>query len=290
VCIYIFIFKKRKKEKLSQTHVRAALAISAHATTNDRTHPSPIFFGRHVGPIHSLTCSPNFSLRSCSDVLDGPAAAAFLQLPLSPSSFPLLSSHLSPSLPCSLSPTCAAPVRRRDGPCTLASPSPTGHPVRGPGALHRLRPAQSREPTPDCSRRARARLKSCPTRCFARTRSRTAQAPCTARPFDFSPLMELQLLRFFLIPLFLSLKPTPLSSVMELNADRSLPGRPSLSSPSLYKRDNRASLPSPAYPSSPRLSSSPVHCSTPSFVAVRRWSSPEPAVRRRSHTLAIRRP
>jgi hypothetical protein len=90
------------------------------------TAPIPLLFSLAGmwGPLHSLACSPNFSLRSCSDVLDGPAAAAFLQLPLSPSSFPLLSSHLSPSLPCSLSlsPTCAAPVRHRDSPCTRASP------------------------------------------------------------------------------------------------------------------------------------------------------------------------
>jgi hypothetical protein len=59
----------------------------------------------------------------------------------------------------------------------------------------------------------------------------------------------------------------------------------SSSSLPLSIKGSRDSLLSPAYPSSLHLSSSPVHCSTPSFVAVRRrspWSSPECAVRRRS--------
>jgi hypothetical protein len=197
---------------------------------------------------------------------------------LSPLALSLSSPLISP-LPCSLSLSnmrrARETPRRSLHPCepqadrppgaTTRRPAPTS-PCAVPRADARLQPSRPTEAVPDPMFRPHPK----PNRPSSMHRA----------PFDFSPLMELQLLRFFLLPLFLSLKPTPLSSVMELNADRSLPGRPSLSSPSLYKRDNRASLPSPAYPSSPHLSSSPVHCSTLSFVAVRR----------RSHALAIRHP
>jgi hypothetical protein len=51
------------------------------------------------------------------------------------------------------------------------------------------------------------------------------------------------------------------------------PGRPFIYLP-LSIKGSRASLSHPPNPSSSHLSSSPVHCSTPSLVAVRRRSSP----------------
>jgi hypothetical protein len=137
------------------------------------------------------------------------------------------------------------------------------------------------------------------TRQPRRRHARPGRAPSPAnprpsrRPRARSPpcVMELQLYSFYFVT------PSPISLHYSLGNRRiygaitdrfSLPQR--FLSLLLPIKGSRASLPSPAYPSSPHLSSSPVHCSTPSFVAVRRRSSPEPAVRRRSHAIAICRP
>jgi hypothetical protein len=188
-------------------------------------------------PAHQGPKLPNPSLmRRVPLGIFPPAAAAspcvLLPLPYS------LSSHLSPlsafsharascALPC---PTASPGQRPAHAPRPTAEPLPAQATRPAPARAYAARPAATPEQT-RAERPKPPRSKPCPTRCSARARSRIAQAPCTARPFDFSPLMELQLLRSFLLPLFLSLKPTPLSSVMELNAYCSLPGRPSLSSP-----------------------------------------------------------
>jgi hypothetical protein len=189
-------------------------------------------------PAHQGPKLPNPSLMRRAPLgIFPPAAAAspcvLLPLPYS------LSSHLSPlsllSLTLARAAPCPAPPRRQDSaqrthPGRRPSRFPRQATRPAPARAHAARPAATSEQT-RAERPKPPRSKPCPTRCSARARSRISQAPCTVRPFDFSPLMELQLLHFFLLPLFLSLKPTPLSSVMELNADRSVPGRPSLSSP-----------------------------------------------------------
>jgi hypothetical protein len=80
-------------------------------------------------------------------------------------------------------------------------------------------------------------------------------------------------------------QPAPIEALSGSDPSSSLP---------LSIKGSRDPLLSPAYPSSFHLSSSPVHCSTLPFVAVRRrspWSSPECAVRRRSSPEPrIRRP
>jgi hypothetical protein len=122
-------------------------------------------------------------------------------------------------------------------------------------------------------------------------RSRARPDVPTARPkprasVRSSPLMERQLLRFFLLPLFLSLVTTDaLTAFEDRRHPHELPGQLSLSPPSLCKRAAELSLQSPL-PELALLSSSPrspslVHCSSPE-VAVCRRSSPEFTGARRS--------
>ena len=145
------------------------------------TAPIPLLFSLAGmwGPLHSLACSPNFSLRSCSDVLDGPAAAAFLQLPLSPSSFPLLSSHLSPSLPCPLSLQHADPA-----PCARIQPrrahapaAPCATPARKPTGRRPASATQQRSSRPCAVPRRRAVRAPWPHSAKREQRAATAPAP-----------------------------------------------------------------------------------------------------------------
>jgi hypothetical protein len=139
-------------------------------------------------------------------------------------------SILSPSLSslCSLSRERPAAASSRRAPAL----------VRAARAQAKPRPAQwSRRPTPLCpgSVRAPDAHAAAPRDACAPRRAVVAElytaSLSAASPSPVSCVMRNYFFRFFLLPLFLSLKPTPLSCVMELNADRSLPGRPSLSSP-----------------------------------------------------------
>jgi hypothetical protein len=171
----------------------------------------------HLGAQNPLTLTPAHHARApCQQKPSPPLHYSSL----SPSRLSL-TSHLSPTLspltaPCSLSrarsPACAPTRASRAPPCAV-EPTP-------------LCPASVRAP----DAHAAAPRDACAPRRAVVAELYTA-SPSAASPSPVSCVMRNYFFRFFLLPLFLSLKPTPLSSVMELNADRSLPGRPSLSSP-----------------------------------------------------------
>jgi hypothetical protein len=145
-----------------------------------------------------------------------------------PSPIPLLSlPHVSLSRLISLPLSLLSPL-----PALSRARSPACAPTRASRA-----PPCAVEPTPLCPASVRApdAHAAAPRDACAPRRAVVAElytaSPSAASPSPVSCVMRNYFFRFFLLPLFLSLKPTPLSSVMELNADRSLPGRPSLSSP-----------------------------------------------------------
>jgi hypothetical protein len=189
---------------------------------------------------------------------------------------PGASSHLGQpiSLPylSSLSPPCSL--------CTSSRP----HDARPCPAPARDAPRDSAEraPTPP---RTRPRPKPRPTRCSDREPTPRPPRPKPRASVRSPPLMERQLLRFFLLPLFLSLVTDALTTFEDRRHPHELPCRLSLSPPSLCKRAAELSLQSPL-PELALLSSSPrspslVHCSS-SEVAVHRRSSPEFTGARRS--------
>jgi hypothetical protein len=152
-----------------------------------------------------------------------------------------------------------------EAPLPSSAPAPALHARRSPRATPTPR---HRAPEPTRCHVSRVRVASLPHVLWNRS-------PTVDRA-SVSHVMELDFVRFS----------SPLYSPSEerhwsLHEDPTAPHWSSLadfSSPSLplsIKGNNRAL--SPLLPTqAPHLSSSPVHCSTPSFVAVRRRSSPEP--------------
>jgi hypothetical protein len=200
---------------------------------------------------------------------------------------PLSLFSLSPL--CSLSRSRRSPKRR--APCTLRA-----YPPSGPHACSSRRPRRPTLPCacterqaatrPNPAHQTRSRPNPAPRRCRVDHARAAKRAP---RPFHFLRLMDF--MHPFLPPLIPPLPITsrkraaPLMVSLMAPTPLSLPTAP-------YKSDAELSLHSPLPELAP-LSSSPrspslVHCSSPEYV-VRRQSSPEFAVHRRSHAPAIRR-
>jgi hypothetical protein len=191
------------------------------------------------------------------------------QLPLPGALFPFLSLPLNWQL---LSPlmASASPL--------LSTPAPL--------------PTKPRPQAPTCAHPAAASRAPCTPRCRTHptpTEPTTAEDPTATVPglMPTAPTAsEAPRIRFFFAsygdstasvspPFTPPLLPPAIDVLLE-DADRSPPPGRLFLSLLLSIKGSRAPLPSPTYPNSPHLSSSPVHCSTPSLVAVRRRSSPEP--------------